>query len=425
MDNDLEASLISIVHEEKSSQPSILLYSHDGFGLGHLRRNFTIAGQTSNLLSVANILLLTGHPSVPFGPLPYGVDFIKLPSIVKVATGQWQPQNLSINQHKFREIRAKMIQKIAELFHPDIFLVDYTPLGVWSELLPTLQMLKSVKKPATVILGLREILDDPSVTRALWEKEGNYEAIRKYYDRVFIYGVPEIYDTAGQYGFAGDLKKKVSYCGYLCSRASFHHSPERIRAELGIEKEKLIVITAGGGRDAFPMMRLCSKALGMIARKQNFKAILITGPLMSAHHRISLERWSPKGCISILESVRHVADYLNAADLIITMGGYNTMVDAVSAKKPTLVIPREGPSTEQKLRAALFDHLGLVMALDSAINLSVDGLARTIDGQLKNPSFPTGSLDMLAAERIALHISEILVNQRLNKTFGPDARHLA
>ena len=51
---------------------------------------------------------------------------------------------------------------------------------------------------------------------------------------------------------------------------------------------------------------------------------------------------------------------MNAADLVITMAGYNTLMDAIALRKRTLVLPRKGPSAEQLMRTEMFVRHGLV-----------------------------------------------------------------
>src|SRR5690606_33697637 len=121
---------------------SFLMYSHDGFGLGHIKRNFNIARSVIQEISGSRALLLTGHTSIPFHPIPFGIDFVKLPGIVKVQNEQWAPRSLPMEPDAFREFRAGLIRTVAEHFRPDIFLVDYVPRGVWGELIPTLEWLK-------------------------------------------------------------------------------------------------------------------------------------------------------------------------------------------------------------------------------------------------------------------------------------------
>src|SRR5439155_8520258 len=268
---------------------SLLMYSHDGFGLGHLRRNTVIATRFVREMSGSTVLMLVGCPWGAFFELPPGVDYIKLPSIIKVDTGVWRPRTLRLGLETTQAIRAATILKAAELLRPDVFLVDYTPTGVWGELLPTLQMLKRRQDRPKVILGLRDILDAPEVTRQLWRKDRAYDAISQYYDSVFIYGCRDVFDTAAQYGLDGVIAEKVTFCGYLCAD---EEDPAKapMREELRQAKDKLVVVTAGGGYDAYPMMRACLDAFRLVGKDLPFEAIVITGPLMEQEQRESLWR---------------------------------------------------------------------------------------------------------------------------------------
>lgn len=55
---------------------------------------------------------------------------------------------------------------------------------------------------------------------------------------------------------------------------------------------------------------------------------------------------------------------MQAVDLVISMGGYNTICEILTQQTPALIIPRETPRQEQLIRAqclkgeALIDYLG-------------------------------------------------------------------
>jgi len=156
-----------------------MTYSHDGFGLGHLRRNTTIASHFANELPTSSVLMLIGCPTGAVFKLPPGVDFIKLPSIIKRDTGVWHPLRLRIGLDKTKALRTATIHEVAHVLHPQLLLVDHVPVGVWGELLPVLEMLKRRDDAPTIVLGLRDIVDRPEVTRTLWEREGASQAIRR------------------------------------------------------------------------------------------------------------------------------------------------------------------------------------------------------------------------------------------------------
>ncbi len=366
----------------------LMLYSDDSFGLGHLKRNTAIATCFVRALPGASALLVVGCPVGAFFQLPAGVDFLKIPSIIKVDTGVYQPRALRISLERTRALRAFTIRKATEVFAPHLFLVDHMPTGIWAELLPTLKMLKRRRTRPQIILGLRDILDRPEVTRELWRRGGAYDAIGSYYDMVLIYGCQEVFDTASQYGLDDALSRKVEYCGYVCSEEPYK-AREEIREELRIQKDKLVVVTAGGGYDAYPMMQACVETFRLLGDGFPLEALLITGPLMGHEGRESLRKQAEGLRVRVLKSVEDNVSYMNAADLVVTMAGYNTLVEAVRLMKRIVVIPREGPSAEQRMRAQLFSRLGLIQTI-SPEQLAPSVLAQAILTNLvAGPAPPT------------------------------------
>ena len=120
----------------------LMTYSHDGYGLGHLRRTSDIARCFVEDVPGSSVLMLIGCASGSVFPLPTGIDYIKIPSIIKVDTEVWYPRSLRIGSDKTKALRASIIQKSADIFEPQLFLVDHVPAGVWGDLLPTLRLLK-------------------------------------------------------------------------------------------------------------------------------------------------------------------------------------------------------------------------------------------------------------------------------------------
>ncbi|MHC4616727.1 MAG: glycosyltransferase family protein [Planctomycetota bacterium] len=405
----------------RSAKVPVIMYSHDGFGLGHIRRNYLIARRTVAEIRNSHILLVTGCIVPPFSYLPDGIDFVKLPSIVKVDNGLWRPRTLGIDLRDFQQLRSTFILKCAEIVRPRVVVVDYTPTGVWRELVPALDMLKRRKSPPKIILGLRDILDTPQQIRRLWKSEGAYDVIREYYDKILIYGSREFFDTAGSYGLSDDLANKVTYCGYLCSGGTLD-SKRDIRKELGLADCRLILVTAGGGYDAYPMMQLSVKALRHVMKQTRARAVLITGPLMNRESCGALEIQAAGLPIHILKSA-DTPCYIEAADLVITMAGYNTLLDSVFFKKKIIVIPRNGPSAEQRLRAGLFAKRGLVTALKPAAELTAAELAEITLEKIHTPSIPASHIPLDGLSRTVRQIKAVVSNRPVTAgSLGPAKR---
>src|SRR4030095_35032 len=99
-------------------------------------------------------------------------------------------------------------------FRPDIVLVDKVPVGIKGELLRSIGWLKSVPPASKVILGLRDILDDPEHVRKLWERKNFYDTLERFYDSIWVFGSAKVYDLVAEYGLPETLDRKITHCGY-------------------------------------------------------------------------------------------------------------------------------------------------------------------------------------------------------------------
>lgn len=386
---------------------TVMTYSHDGYGLGHLRRNSTIASSLVRQMPQSSVLMLVGCPVGAFFELPPGVDFIKVPSIIKVAAGSYQPYGIRVGLEKTKMLRAATIATAAEVLQPDIFLVDHVATGVWGELLPTLHALRTSDDPPRIVLGLRDIIDSPDLVRELWHREGTYKAIDTYYDEVLIYGCQEVFDSALEYGLYDEVQKKVTYCGYVRSQHP-HKNKSEMRQNLGVTKDKLVLVTAGGGHDGYPMMQACMNAFQFLGKELPFEVIFIAGPLMEHGLKKSLRRQGAELNIRVLSHVHESLGYLEAADLVITMAGYNSICEILSLKKKALVIPREGPRAEQKMRSQIFAERGLVDVLYPN-ELSAAKIAARVVANLEQGDIPVqdeASIDTGGASYVARLFAE-------------------
>ena len=344
-----------------ASSRTILMYSHDGVGLGHMRRNATIATHLARHFPDTNILMMVGCQTGVFFDLPPRVDFVKLPSIRKVATNVWEPRTLTLTKKVAGRLRADLIRMAAEALEPDVLLVDHVPAGVWNELLPTFETLRA--NSAKIVLGLRDVLDAPRVVRKNWTRDGTYQVIRDHYDRVLIYGDPAVFDTAAAYGLNGSLADKVRYCGYLVpDPAGTQGTDPSPRRHPG--RDGFVVVTMGGGCDAFPAMKACLDGIRRHDTGEGPEVLIIAGPVMPRERRAELKGLARGLPVQVLDWTPDAARYQRSADLVVAMGGYNTMMEAVRHGKRCLIIPRRGPSAEQKIRARLFAERGVVDTLD-------------------------------------------------------------
>ncbi len=342
-----------------SHAPRILLCSHDTFGLGHLRRNLAIAGRLSQALPGVSLLLLSGSQAVQQFDLPPGADIIKLPTVTKLGHEHYVAQGLTITPSDVLALRRSLILETVMSFKPDLLLVDHAPLGMRGELRPALEYVRAHLPQSRVVLGLRDILDEPAVVCRTWREQAVYAALETFYDRLLIYGVPEVCNPITAYELPAPVAARTSFCGYI--RRDDPITPaDEVRRNIGLAAEDpLVLVTAGGGGDGMALLRAYVQALRL--EPAGWTSLLVTGPFLPDAQRRRLEnlcRGLPSVIIHPFE--RDVPSLLHAADAVVTMGGYNSLCEVTGSGTRAVVIPRTSPRTEQLLRAQAFARLGLV-----------------------------------------------------------------
>jgi len=102
----------------------ILTYSHDSFGLGHLRRSVTLATALVARGRSVHALCLTGSPVPDLFALPERCDLVKLPSIGKDREGGYVARRLPMSANEITSLRSDLITATVRSFRPDLLLVD-------------------------------------------------------------------------------------------------------------------------------------------------------------------------------------------------------------------------------------------------------------------------------------------------------------
>jgi predicted glycosyltransferase len=334
----------------------VLIYSHDTFGLGHFRRCLKIAGEIRTQSPDASVLLITGSPLAHQFPIPHGIDFVKLPAVVKTGNDEYRSRSLEMSIHDMISMRARIIQETALAFCPDVLLVDHAPLGLRGEALPALQSLRGRSTRPAMILGLRDIIDEPARIISQWQEANVYDAIDLHYDHVTVYGQADVFDTRAEYQFPSQVARKMTFSGFI-SGAQADSAPTR-RATA--RKHPLVLVTVGGGEDGGQIVDAYIEMLRRHATEVTFDTVLLPGPLLSDAQVAGLRRASRGLPIRILHFVPDVVPLLAGADLVISMAGYNAVAEILAHARRALLIPREWPRLEQLIRAQRFAAMGCV-----------------------------------------------------------------
>ena len=335
---------------ERKTTYNILMYSHDTYGLGHIRRTMAIASQLRG--PHINILILTGSPIVGRFTFPEQVDFVRIPGMIKKTNEEYLPLSIKIDPKHALNIRKDIITATAKTFQPNLFIVDKEPLGLKKEVLPTLLWMHQHLPNTKTILGLRDIMDSAETIRKDWGKKGVYGILDKLYSEIWVYGIREFYDPVQEYAISEAISRKMHFTGYIPRKVSDDKAVRQIKKEQRLNKnDKLVVVTIGGGGDGYKVMDTFLTMLESELSSPPFKSVLITGPFMPRKKRMEIFNRGRKLGVKTYRFYRKMEKIQAAADLVICMGGYNTICEVLSQGTVALIIPRETPRKEQLIRA--------------------------------------------------------------------------
>lgn len=390
----------------------LLIYSHDTFGLGNIRRMLAISRGLLESLPDLSILLITGSPVIHSLRLPEEMDYIKLPCLTRTGRGEYGSKYISSSGDELIRMRAEMILAAARYFAPELLMVDKKPLGVKGELAPTLSFLKAERPETRKVLILRDVLDQPAAIISNWERNGHSEAIRTGYDRILVLGQREIFDPVAEYEFPDEVADRVRFCGYLRKTVEPEHI-QQVRHSLGLdvddERRRLLLVTPGGGEDGYAVIESVLGALAMIGR-QDLRTIIVSGPEMAEERREVLRRWAATLPETLfIDFSDDLLGLMGAADLVISMAGYNTICEIISLRKRAIVIPRVSPTEEQWIRAERMAPLGLFTVIHPD-RLSPGLIATEIERQLDTTSSESrwSALDLEAQTVINQEVATLL-----------------
>lgn len=363
----------------------VLIYSHDTFGLGHLRRCRTIAHALVEKYKGLSVLILSGSPIIGSFDFRARVDFVRIPGVIKLYNGEYTSLGLHIDLSQIMAIRSSIIRHTAEMFAPDLFIVDKEPLGLKGELQETLSIMKA--RGTTLVLGLRDVMDEPTLLRREWESRNLLPVLEDIYDEIWVYGHDQFWDPLTEMDITGSVREKMSYTGYLRRTVP---QANKLPPVVDLDQPYLLV-TAGGGGDGDQMIDWVLRAYETGA--QFMRAVLVLGPFMrpeiqaEVHERVALLE-----AVEVLTFDSHLELLMEKAAGVVAMGGYNTFCEILSLDKPALIMPRVAPRKEQLVRAQRASELGVARMFVPSGAVGIENFVKALQ---ELPHQPIPSLAML------------------------------
>ena len=337
----------------------VLIYSHDSFGLGHLRRCLTIAHSLVARHKKLSVLILSGSPIIGSFDFRARVDFVRVPGVIKLRNGEYTSLSLHISIEQTLELRASIICHTAQAFAPDIFIVDKEPLGLEGEVADTLAILKD--GGTSLVLGLRDVMDEPQLLAPEWKRKNVLPALEHLYDQIWIYGLRHLWDPLSGLDLPVTVQNKAVFTGYL--RRELPRQRLASPAD-GLVEGPFLLVTPGGGGDGEALVDWVLKAYEYDPHIP-YPSLVVFGPFMAPRRRAAfLRRIGELAKVEAITFDSHLEFLMAQSAGIVAMGGYNTFCEILSFDKPALIVPRTVPRREQFIRASRAQEMGLVRVLE-------------------------------------------------------------
>jgi predicted glycosyltransferase len=267
-------------------------------------------------------------------------------------------------------------------------------------------MLKN--RGTSLVLGLRDVMDDPLLLSAEWARKRAIPALADLYDEIWIYGLKEIYEPLTGLDVPAPVLDRLVYTGYL--RRNLPRNRPQVRPQ-DLMDEPYILVTPGGGGDGEALVDWVLRAYETDATLPH-PALVVFGPFMAPEARDAFyERIKKLNRVRAITFNPGFESLLAAAKGVVAMGGYNTFCEILSFDRPSLLVPRTVPRREQLIRAEQAARLGLAQLLADDGNRDPAAMARAIHALAEQPAPSTvmipGLLDGLdVVDRLATGLLE-------------------
>jgi predicted glycosyltransferase len=374
---------------------NIVFYCQHVLGVGHFFRTLEIC----RALERHTVNLVSGGPPVE-ASLPPHVAEVRLPALRMDAEFKALLPGPGADAGAILQERRARLQALFAAESPDLFIVELYPFGRKAfrvEIDPLLESMSAGRlPPCGVVCSVRDILVEKGDPEAYEERV--VSTLNRFFDAVLVHADPAFVRLEETFRRVPEISVPVVYTGFV-TPAPPAGARARLRAALGLgETERLVVASAGGGSVGMPLLEAAVRAVARPDVSTGTRLMVFTGPFLPP---ADFERLCAiaSGGTRIERFCPDFPALLAAADLSLSMAGYNTTMNLLAARVPALVWPF-AQNREQRMRSERLAERGALRVLADA-DLDPVRLAELIRKQSARPRPPGGVVDLGGAASVA------------------------
>jgi len=372
----------------------VACYCQHVLGIGHFHRSLEIC---KALAREHETIMILGGPDVSLPETD--VTFLQLPGLKMDSNfSKLIPCDITQDLDEIKKIRKEQLYTFFKEFKPDIFLVELFPFGRKAfgfELQPILNGISEAKLfPCLRLCSLRDILVEKQ-NREKYETRVLY-SLNSLFDGLLIHSDPAFIPLDRTFSATDSITIPFHYTGFITPKLPKTTQNNTIRQQLNLSpNDKLIVASIGGGNVGEELLQATAKAAALIAKNIQPHFHLFTGPYSDPWLQKELKKYESR-YLHVHGFCNNFPEWLQAANLSISMAGYNTCMNLLEASIPALLHPF-AQNREQRMRIAAFSKSCDFTLLEQD-DLTPENLVKLICAKLSH-SKKTNSVDLDGAAK--------------------------
>ncbi len=372
----------------------VACYCQHVLGIGHFHRSLEICKALSKRHETVMIL---GGPDVTLPETD--VTFLQLPGLKMDSNfSKLIPCDTTQDLETIKESRTEQLYQFFESFKPDVFLVELFPFGRKAfgfELNPILNGISEAKlSPCLRLCSLRDILVEKQNKEKYETRVVN--SLNSSFDGLLIHSDPVFIPLDRTFSATNSITIPGHYTGFITPKAPKQPSKDTIRQQLNLSSEdKLIVASIGGGNVGGELLQATAATAKHLANNSQIHFHLFTGPYSDPELQKELQLHESNH-LRIHSFCDNFSVWLQAANLSISMAGYNTCMNLLEASIPALLYPF-AQNREQRMRISAFSESCDFTLLETD-DLNPETLTQLISEKLTHPK-KANSVDLDGATK--------------------------
>ena len=386
------------------TRPRVMFYCQHVLGMGHFVRSAEIVRGLAGF----EVCFLNGGEIVSGFELPPSVEVINLPPLRSDAEFRdLRTVDDAANLAAIKTARRQRLLAEYERCRPDVLIIELFPFGrrkFADELVPLLERIQADGRQTRVVCSLRDILVSKR-DQARFDAQV-CDLVNQYFDLVLVHADPAFQRLEETFPRAHDIHCPVRYTGFVAQGVSDHAAIE-LKTD---ERDKVIVVSIGGGRVGAELIGCAIEASDRLADTQPHRMLIFAGPYMPEDQ---FQQFSaavaPRPRLRLERFTTNFTAYLRRADLSVSMAGYNTCLNILATGVRAIVCPFTGNhNEEQTIRAVKLQRLGALRVIHPS-QLSPAQLAVMMKVELERTAAGARArLQLNGAEQTAAALSELL-----------------